>query len=501
VEWYFAIRLDGITGGSPLGSVNAPGVITIRKIQIDVGNRGGALAAARYVLEPSEGPAAYAREGEGEDAPQWGGTVWLGSEEALRKLGLERGSEVELEQLTAALQGLHAVSGKRVRKSGPSPALDALGNELLGEDGEPYTKQVHNSYDLTFSVPKSVSVLWSQADAKLRSELEQAIVDSANTALEHLVRTRPLVGGEEVGQGFVASASLHVVARTADGDPSPAPQLHLHINLAGVLSAKGRLRTPDGFALYDDNAMREMGALARGVLARRIERIGFAVKACTGNGGRYFELAGVPSGLCERLSGRTRDVLVWVAAMQRRFGKVLSNRSAARGAEATRADKSRVSQADAQAWWDSHAQDFEFDAAEIGRMRAEAVPEHDVAAIGEEIRQAVLDRLWQEGPTVSVGALQAIAYEHVPLGVEPDEAHAVLEQMRAAGELVMLDEGLVTSQEIRATEEHVRDVALKARGGAGRPSPRRRSSTGSRSPRRASAVTASTPNNVGRSSF
>lgn len=443
-------------------------MITLRKIQVEVGDRRGALAAARYALEPSEGPEAYVREGDDGSAPQWGGTVWLGSEKALGQLGLERGSAVELEDLTAALQGRHAVSGKQVRKAGPTMAVDALGNKLLDENDEPYTKQVVNSYDLTFSVPKSVSVLWSQADAKLRHEIEQAIVDSANTSLEHLVRTRPVIGGEEVGHGFVASASLHVVARTADGDPAPAPQLHLHMDLLGVLSANGRLRTPDSAALYKHSAMREMGAVARGMLARRFEGMGFRVDARTGRGGRYFELADVPSGLSARLSGRSRDVLAWVEGVQRRLGVRLDNRAAARGAEATRRDKSAGSHAVAQAWWDSQAQEFDFGTAWIAEMRGERADQRDVAAIEEEIRKAVLERLWEEGPTVSVGALQAIAYEHVPLGVSLEQANGVLTRMKAAGELVMLDGWLATSSEIRSTEEHVRDVARQA-AGRGRP--------------------------------
>jgi conjugative relaxase-like TrwC/TraI family protein len=369
---------------------------------------------------------------------------------------------VELEELTAALQGRHAVSLAQVRKAGPSPARDALGNELLDENGRAYKKQIVNSYDLTFSVPKSVSVLWSQADGGLRHELEQAIMDSANTALEHVVRTRPVIGGKKVGEGFVASASLHVVARTADGDPAPAPQLHVHLDLVGVVDEKGKLRTPDSGALYKHSAMREMGAVARGVLARRLEGMGFAVKARTGRGGRYFELAGVPTGLAERLSGRSRDVLAWVEGVRRRLGVQLDNRGAARGAEATRRDKAAGSRAEIQSWWDSLAQEYEFVAASVRRMRGEPIPRRDPAPIQKEIRKAVLERLWEEGPTVSVGALQSIAYEHVPMGVDLDEASQVLREMVARGELVMLDGWLVTSGEIRSAEEYVWNVALKA---------------------------------------
>ncbi|MBS1679765.1 MAG: relaxase domain-containing protein [Actinobacteria bacterium] len=437
-------------------------MITVRKIQVEVGDRRGALAAARYALEPSEGPEAYVRDGEDASSPQWGGTVWLGSEEGLRQLGLERGAAVELEDLTAALQGRHARSGEQVRKAGPSPARDALGNELLDENGRPYKKQIVNSYDLTFSVPKSVSVLWSQADGELRHELEQAIVDSANTSLEHVVRTRPVIGGKEVGQGFVASASLHVVARTADGDPAPAPQLHVHLDLVGVLDENGKLRTPDSGALYKHSAMREMGAVARGVLARRLEGMGFAVKARTGRGGRYFELAGVPTDLAERLSGRSRDVLAWVEGVQRRLGVRLDNRGAARGAEATRRDKAAGSRVEIQSWWDGLAQEYEFGAGSIRRMRGKPIPGRDPAPIQEEIRKAVLERLWEEGPTVSVGALQSIAYEYVPMGVDLGEANQVLREMVARRELVTLDDWLVTSGEIRGTEEYVWNVALQA---------------------------------------
>jgi conjugative relaxase-like TrwC/TraI family protein len=449
-------------GGARPGSLNRSAVITLGKIRNEVGNRSGALAAARYLLEPSEGPLAYAREGEDPSAPQWGGTIWLGDGRGLRRLGLKGGTEVKLEELTAALQGRHVTSGKQVRKPGPSPAVDGLGNRLLDANGEQYTVQVVNSFDLTFSVPKSVSVLWSQADAKLRAEIEQAIVDAANTAMEHIVRTRQVISGERVGHGFVAAASLHVAARVADGDPAPAPQLHLHMGLAAVLNERGRLCTPDSGALFKDSAMREMGAFARVVLARRFEQMGIAVLARTGEGGRYFELAGVPKELCERFSGRRRDVLAWVKRMQERFGVELTKQGAAAGAKATRRDKDRVSIADTYAWWDSSAQEFEFRVGAIQARRSEYVPEYDLAAVREEVREAILERMWKEGPTVYAGALQAMALEFAGPRLSPTEAFAVLSAMQRSGDLVMLEDGLVTSGEIRQSEEYVRDVALAA---------------------------------------
>ena len=57
-------------------------------------------------------------------------------------------------------------------------------------------------WDCTFSVPKSVSVAWSQADKELGNEIRAAHAEAVNKALEYLKEkagfTRRGKGGQEL---------------------------------------------------------------------------------------------------------------------------------------------------------------------------------------------------------------------------------------------------------------------------------------------------------------
>jgi conjugative relaxase-like TrwC/TraI family protein len=426
-------------------------MMTLRKLQVEVGDRRGARAAAAYPLDRADSPAAYAAgEADGTRAH----AMWLGSELALAQLGVHRGHEVRVDELARALEGRHAGTEAEVRRPGSVPAR--------GPDGEPRRIKVVNSFDLTFSAPKSVSLVWSQAGPELREAIEQAMIAAANAALDHVTRTRPVIGGKEPAEGFAASSALHVSARTAAGDQVPMPQLHVHSHLVGVLDASGNLRTPSSSALYRDCAMREAGAVGRAVLARELEALGFAIEARTGRGRRYFEIAGVPQALIERMSGRSRDVAGWVRDAEAATGGRLSTRVAAQAARATRGPKADVDAVAAQNVWDAHCRELEFGPDAIARLQAQGPSERNAVEVREAARAALLRQVWEEGPTVSRGALRAMAQELAPLGMTTAEITELLHEMQSRGELIALDEWQVTTHAIRSREEYVVRVASDA---------------------------------------
>ncbi|HEY1854006.1 MAG TPA: MobF family relaxase [Solirubrobacterales bacterium] len=436
-------------------------MLTIRKIQIELGDAAGALAAARYPLEASDSPQAYRREGE--EGPERGNTMWLGSEEALGKFGLERGAAVKVEELAAAMRGRHALRPEeQVRAPGYVDDLKDGKPQLLA-DGRNLKKPVINTYDLTFSVPKSVSVLWSAAGPALRAEIEQAIVGAANAALEHLVRTRPVISGK--ARGFAASAAVHVTARMAKGELVPSPQLHVHLYLLGILDEKGDIRAPNNSAFYKQSAMREAGAVGRAALAETMRELGFGVEASTGRGERYFEIAGVPAGLRELMSGRSREVREWIARRVAELGGELSGRERARAALATRAAKRKdLSPAAVEKVWEGLREDFRFGRRELEALRAAPAPELDLAAVEEQVRATILRQIRQEGPTVSAGAARSLAFEAAPAGISLQRAGELLEELQGEGQLIALAGGRVTTREIRERELYVRKVATQAAG-------------------------------------
>ena len=163
--------------------------------------------------------------GEGEAPGRWHGR-------GLEALGLVPGARVGEGQLEALLaRGLHPGTGERL--------------------GRAWRKDAVTGFDLTFSVPKSVSVL-----AALRPELSEQIVDACEIAVARSIAwlednacfsRRGHNGVEHVeGDGYVAAAFRHRTSRAGD------PQLHTHALLLNKLRCvDGVWRTLDGTELFD----------------------------------------------------------------------------------------------------------------------------------------------------------------------------------------------------------------------------------------------------------
>ena len=62
------------------------------------------------------------------------------------------------------------------------------------------------TFELPFEVPQSVSWVWGQADAQVRSQIIHAMVNYGNSALAYLTHNRPVVRGVERAAPRVLSA-------------------------------------------------------------------------------------------------------------------------------------------------------------------------------------------------------------------------------------------------------------------------------------------------------
>ena len=104
-------------------------------------------------------------------------------------------------------------------------------------------------FDLTFSAPKSVSVLFGLGDEEIRARVREAHDVAVSEAVGHLERSAAAVrrghGGAivEEASGLVAAAFRHRTSRAGD------PQLHTHVlvaNLGRGVEAGGRRSTVGG---------------------------------------------------------------------------------------------------------------------------------------------------------------------------------------------------------------------------------------------------------------
>lgn len=107
-------------------------------------------------------------------------------------------------------------------------------------------------FDLTFSVPKSVSVLWALSDAATQRMIVQAHHAAVVSTLELIERdvARTRIGTNGAARvsvrGLIAAAFDHHDSRAGD------PQLHTHVTVANRVQAvtDDRWRTLDGQSLY-----------------------------------------------------------------------------------------------------------------------------------------------------------------------------------------------------------------------------------------------------------
>jgi conjugative relaxase-like TrwC/TraI family protein len=172
------------------------------------------IGQERYYLDKvAEGAEDY-YSGEGEAAGEWIG-------DAADRLGLD--GEVTADQLTAMLTGRNPVDGE----------------PLLGRQGVPGKGSVPG-FDLTFSAPKSVSLLWALGGPVAALEVQAAHREAVGAALSYMQReacwTRRGAGGSEFvqGSGYLAAAYRHRSSRNGD------PQLHTHVLVANATQG------PDG---------------------------------------------------------------------------------------------------------------------------------------------------------------------------------------------------------------------------------------------------------------
>jgi conjugative relaxase-like TrwC/TraI family protein len=151
---------------------------------------------------------------------------WFGA--GARELGLQ--GEVGGEQLRRVLDGLDADGG------------------LLRDSSSPVKVA---GYDLTFSAPKSVSVLFGLGKPEVRDAVRRAHDRAVIAAMGHVERTAAAVrrghGGliVEPASGLVVGLFRHRTSRVGD------PQLHTHAVVANLgRGPDGRWSTLDGRRLY-----------------------------------------------------------------------------------------------------------------------------------------------------------------------------------------------------------------------------------------------------------
>jgi conjugative relaxase-like TrwC/TraI family protein len=167
-------------------------------------------------------------------------------------------------------------------------------------------------FGLTFSPPKTVSVLWGTADTEIAASAldaqERAVEASLAFLQGHAAFTRRGAGGvfQVDSEGFLAAAFTHRTSRAAD------PQLHTHVLVANkVRASDGRWRSLDARELFEHQ--KATGMLYKAALrAELTTALGVRWTEVDENG--IAEIEGVPQELVETWSSRRRPSRRWATS-------------------------------------------------------------------------------------------------------------------------------------------------------------------------------------------
>ena len=305
-------------------------------------------------------------------------------------------------------------------------------------------------YDLTFSAPKSVSVMAMLGGDKRLIDAHNQAVDFAVRQVEALASTRVMTDGQSE---TVLTGNLVMALFNHDTSRDQEPQLHTHAVVANVTQHNGEWKTLSsdkvGKTGFIENVYANQiafGRLYREKLKEQVEALGYETEVVGKHG--MWEMPGVP---VEAFSGRSQ-------AIREAVGEDASLKSRDVAALDTRKSKQHVDPEVRMAEWMQTLKETGFD------IRAY----RDAADQRAETRTQTPGAASQDGPDVQQAVTQAIAglserkvqftYTDVlarTVGILPPE-NGVIERARAgideaisreqlAG--ISKDDGLITLQD------------------------------------------------------
>lgn len=158
-------------------------------------------------------------------------------------------------------------------------------------------------WDLTFSAPKSVSVLWSQLGESERQKIQQAHHEAVTKTLDYLqdvaALTRRGKGGQQMEKaGMVIATFEHSTSRALD------PQLHTHALVMNIgVRDDGTTGTLSSLSLFQTKMA--AGALYRMHLSAVLDR---ELGIPTHQHRSWFEVIGVPEEIIAEFSKRREAI-------------------------------------------------------------------------------------------------------------------------------------------------------------------------------------------------
>jgi conjugative relaxase-like TrwC/TraI family protein len=276
--------------------------------------------------------------------------------------------------------------------SGFHPETDVALVQRAGEHHRP-------GWDLTFSAPKSVSVVWGIAEEKQREAIERAHTQAVERTLafaeqqQLFVARRGHNGVQRENARPIIATYLHGTSREAD------PQLHTHAFVLNVAARDdGSYGTLETKPLYEWKMA--LGAGYRAELAHELRALGYET---TPDSKGSFRISEVPRDLERHFSKRRAQI---EAIMNERG--TTSAKAAEVAALNTRKAKESANPTTLRATWRSESLIFG-----VAAQRVAALARHPVHEPLPITTQAIIERLGHEHSTFTSADLARATAEHV----------------------------------------------------------------------------------------
>ncbi len=185
-------------------------------------------------------------------------------------------------------------------------SFERLCDNLHPTTGEPLTVRTRSErtvgYDFTFSVPKSVSLLYAMSGDQDILGAFRAAVDETMREMEAEMKTRIRKDRQDTNRttgNMVWAEFIHTTSRPVGGVPDP--QLHAHAFVFNTTWDQEERRWKAGQFRELKRDAPYFQAAFRVRLAGKLQELGFGVERKRDD----FEIAGIPADVLKRFSRRT----------------------------------------------------------------------------------------------------------------------------------------------------------------------------------------------------
>jgi conjugative relaxase-like TrwC/TraI family protein len=324
--------------------------------------------------------------------------------------------------------------------------------------------------DLTFSAPKSVSILAEEGgDLRLHAAMEEAVKVALDYVEKHVAMTRKN-GVLENADKLLISMFRHDTSRNLD------PQTHIHAVIANMaMRQDGEIRSLNEHSLYVNQKL--IGAIFHNELAVRVQELGYEIYRPETAGNGEFEVGGISREVIEAKSTRRAELL---NALKERGLATDDAKLAEISALMTRQRKTVAEKEVCQEIWREQSKDLGFDAS---KLVDEAIQKSRDNPLSLSMRSGpsgaamtslkwAIDHLSEREAVFTMDAAVATSLAHSVGKFTTEELYRAKDSLLASGDLIRAEitgprtegkEGLTTARAMRL-EAEVLDLMVKGQG-------------------------------------